>query len=172
MGLQSAIQRIKFETPTMPPFAYLQFCMRYQGECRKKMTFRGGPVKLTPERWADLKDVNQMVNREIIPERNERGMAGEVWLINPDRGDCDDYAVSKRHELLSRGWPARTLLLSEAVANSGEHHLVLAVRTNGGDLVLDNLTRIKPWSRAPYRWARIQLPNQNKLWATIADRGV
>jgi predicted transglutaminase-like cysteine proteinase len=173
MGLQSAIQHIKFETPTMPPLAYLQFCVRYQDECRKKTMFRGGPVKLTPERWADLKEVNRAVNADIIPERNELGLAAEAWLINPGRGDCNDYAVSKRHELLDRGWPARALLLSEVVVNSGEHHLVLVVRTNGGDLVLDNLTpQLKPWSRAPYRWVRIQMPDDNRLWATIGGRGV
>ena len=129
MGLQSAIQHIKFEAPTLPPMAYTMFCLHYQDECRAKPLFRGGPVRLTEERWADLKQVNQTVNRNIIAERNERGLAEETWLINPDRGDCNDYAVSKRHELLSRGWPARTLLLSEVVVNSGEHHLVLVVRT-------------------------------------------
>ncbi|MGY4615530.1 putative transglutaminase-like cysteine proteinase [Bradyrhizobium sp. USDA 4472] len=173
MGLQAAIQHIKFENPTMPPFAFLQFCVRYEDECRKRPIFRGGPVKLTEERLAELKQVNQSVNREIIPERNELGLLAEKWLINPDRGDCNDYAVSKRHELLSRGWPARALLLSEVVVSSGEHHLILVVRTNGGDLVLDNLTpQIRPWSRVPYRWVRIQTPTHHRLWATIAGRGV
>lgn len=173
IGLQTAIQHIKFETPTMPPLAYLQFCVRYEDQCRKKTVFRGGPVKLTPERWADLRDVNKAVNRDIVPEHNAMGLATESWLINPGRGDCNDYAVSKRHELLGRGWPSRALLLSEVVTNSGEHHLVLVVRTGSGDLVLDNLTpQIKPWSRAPYRWVRIQMPNHDRLWATIAGRGV
>jgi predicted transglutaminase-like cysteine proteinase len=64
-------------------------------------------------------------------------------------------------------------LLSEVVTNSGEHHLVLVVRTRSGDLVLDNLTaQIKPWSRVPYRWVRIQMPNESRLWATIAGCGV
>jgi predicted transglutaminase-like cysteine proteinase len=173
MGLQSAIQHIKFEAPTLPPMAYTQFCLRYQDQCRARPIFRGGPVGLTPERWADLREVNQRVNREIIPDRNELGLAGETWLINPSRGDCNDYAVSTRHELLDRGWPARALLLSEVVVNSGEHHLVLVVRTKSGDLVLDNLTsQIKPWSRAPYRWVRVQMPNNSRLWATLAVRGV
>jgi predicted transglutaminase-like cysteine proteinase len=173
MGLKSAILHIKFETPTLPPMAYSQFCVRYRDECRTKPMFRGGPVRLTPERWADLREVNQSVNQEIIPERNERGLAGETWLISPDRGDCNDYAVTKRHELLDRGWPARALLLSEVVTNSGEHHLVLVVRTKSGDLVLDNMTpQIKPWSRAPYRWVRIQSPSSSRLWATIGGRGV
>jgi predicted transglutaminase-like cysteine proteinase len=100
--------------------------------------------------------------------RNELGLAGEEWIINPDRGDCNDYAVSKRHELLRRGWPARALLLSEVVINSGEHHLVLLVRTRSGDVVLDNLTpQIKPWLQAPYRWVRVQSPSYNGLWATV-----
>jgi predicted transglutaminase-like cysteine proteinase len=173
MGLRSAIQRIKFEAPTLPPMAYSVFCVRYEDECRSRPMFRGGPVTLTAERWADLKEVNQTVNQEIIPERNELGLAGEKWLIGPDRGDCNDYAVTKRHELLERGWPTRTLLLSEVVVNSGEHHLVLVVRTKSGDLVLDNMTpQIKPWSRAPYRWVRIQSPSSTKLWATIGGRGV
>ncbi len=173
MGLQSAIQHIKLETPTLPPMAYTQFCLRYQDECRKRPIFRGGPVKLTEERWADLKDINLVVNRGIIPESNELGLAGEKWLINPASGDCNDYAVSKRHELLVRGWPARALLLAEVVVSSGEHHLVLVVRTRTGDLVLDNLNpQIKPWGRVPYRWARVQLPSSQKLWATVAARGV
>jgi predicted transglutaminase-like cysteine proteinase len=107
----------------------------------------------------------------FFPERNELGLAAETWVINPARGDCNDFAMSKRHELLNRGWPARTLLLSEVITNSGEPHLVLVVQTRSGDLVLDNLTpQIKPWSRAPYRWARIQMPNTGQLWATIAGR--
>jgi predicted transglutaminase-like cysteine proteinase len=173
MGLKSAIQRIKFEAPTLPPMAYSQFCVRYEDECRSRPMFRGGPIRLTEDRWTDLKEVNQTVNHDIIPERNELGLAGETWLIGPDRGDCNDYAVTKRHELLDRGWPARVLLLSEVVTNSGEHHLVLVVRTKSGDLVLDNMTpQIKPWSRAPYRWVRIQSPSSTKLWATIGGRGV
>jgi predicted transglutaminase-like cysteine proteinase len=173
MGLQSAIQHIKFETTTLAPMAYTQFCLRYEDECRTKIMFRGGPVQLTAERWDDLKEVNKAVNKDIIPERNELGLAGETWLISPDRGDCNDYAVTKRHELLDRGWPARALLLSEVIVSSGEHHLVLVVRTKSGDLVLDNLTsQIKPWSRVPYRWVRIQMPNNSRLWATIAGRGI
>jgi predicted transglutaminase-like cysteine proteinase len=174
MGLQSAIQHIKFETTTLAPMAYTQFCLQYEDECRtNKIVFRGGPVELTAERWDDLKEVNKAVNEDIVPEANTLGLAAETWLISPDRGDCNDYAVTKRHELLDRGWPARVLLLSEVVVSSGEHHLVLVVRTKSGDLVLDNLNpQIKPWSRVPYRWVRIQKPNDSRLWATIAGRRI
>ncbi|MDA9508710.1 hypothetical protein XI09_29545 [Bradyrhizobium sp. CCBAU 11386] len=173
IGLLSAIQRIKFEAPALAPMAHTIFCLRYEDECRARLLFRGGPILLTEARWADLKDVNLAVNRAIIPERNELGLAGETWLIDPERGDCNDYAVTKRHRLLKRGWPARTLLLGEVVIPSGEHHLVLLVRTKSGDLVLDNLTpQIRPWSRAPYRWVRIQSPGNPRYWTTVAQRGV
>lgn len=170
--LPAALGRIELGRSTLPPLTYTMFCLRYEAECRSGWGFRGGPVRLTDDRWADLLEVNRLVNRAIVPVPNELGLAGEAWSINPDRGDCNDYAVSKRHELVRRGWPARALLLSEVIVSSGEHHLVLLVRTRSGDLVLDNLAPdIKLWSRAPYRWARVQMPNSNQLWATIDGKG-
>ncbi|BBO05430.1 transglutaminase-like cysteine peptidase [Bradyrhizobium ottawaense] len=165
--------RIELGRPALPPLTYTAFCLRYQAECRPRRFFRGGPIRLTEKRWAELREVNRAVNLAIEPARNELGLAGEAWTINPARGDCNDYAVSKRHELLRRGWPARVLLLSEVVVSSGEHHLVLLMRTRSGDLVLDNLTpQVKPWSRTPYRWVRVQSPGRDGLWVTIGREGV
>jgi predicted transglutaminase-like cysteine proteinase len=171
-ALGTALHHIAFRTPTLAPMAFTQFCLRYEDQCKpRRMVFRGGPVRLTAARLEQLREVNQDVNADITPERNEEGLAGEKWLIAPARGDCNDYAVTKRSELLARGWPVRSLLLSEVVTNSGEHHLILVVRTHSGDLVLDNLTStIRPWSTAPYRWVRIQTPQNPNYWATIAGR--
>lgn len=163
---------IELGRPTLPPLTYTMFCLRYETECRQRRSFRGGPVRLTEERWAALREINRAVNLTIEPARNELGLVGEAWTLNPERGDCNDFAVSKRHELLRRGWPARVLLLSEVVVNSGEHHLVLLVRTRSGDLVLDNLTdQIKPWSRTPYRWVRVEAPKRNGLWIAVGREG-
>jgi predicted transglutaminase-like cysteine proteinase len=166
------VKRISFSNFTLPPMAFTQFCLRYAAQCKPhRMVFRGGPLRLTAERWDDLKDVNKTVNAAIIPERNTEGLAGEKWLINPSHGDCNDYAVSKRSELLKRGWPVRSLLLSEVVTSWGEHHLVLVVRTSAGDLVLDNMTaQIRPWARAPYQWVRIQSPKNPNYWASLGGR--
>ncbi|GLR89082.1 hypothetical protein GCM10007857_57950 [Bradyrhizobium iriomotense] len=169
----SAPLHLRFGDPTLPPMAYTLFCLRYHDECRTRLPFRGGSVHLTEARWADLKEVNETVNRAIIPEPNALGPAPEEWLIDPRRGDCNDYAVSKRHRLLSRGWPQRTLLLGEVVTVWGKRHLVLVVRTQNGDLVLDNLTaQIRPWPRAPYRWLRIQSPSNPRYWNIVAPRSV
>src|SRR5512140_3361843 len=67
-ALRGVIQHIKFDSPTLPPMAYTQFCLRYVNECKPhRMMFRGGRLKLTAERWADLRDVNHAVNAEIRP---------------------------------------------------------------------------------------------------------
>jgi predicted transglutaminase-like cysteine proteinase len=168
----SMISHISFQTPTLAPMAFTMFCLRYEDQCKpQRLMFRRGPVKLTAERREELKEVNDLVNVAITPERNEEGLAGEKWVIAPASGDCNDYAVTKRSELLDRGWPARALLLSEVVTNWGEHHLVLVVRTHTGDVVLDNMTQaIRPWSKAPYRWVRVQTPQNPKYWATIGGR--
>jgi predicted transglutaminase-like cysteine proteinase len=170
---RATVERISFEAPTLAPMAFTQFCLRYPGECRTRKIFRGGPVRLSAARRSELARVNDTVNAGIVPEPNLQGLAGEVWLIGPDRGDCNDYAVTKRHELIKRGWPARALLLSEVVTASGEHHLVVVVRSSEGDLVLDSLTdRIKPWFKARYQWVRMQMPGVARLWTTIGSRAV
>ena len=177
LGLRGVMEKIRFSEPTPAPMAYTMFCMRYSDECgqqpRARMVFRGGGTRLTKERQVELIAVNASVNRQIAPQRNERGLAGEEWVINPARGDCNDYAVSKRHELLARGWPMRNLLLSEVVTSWGEHHLVLVVRVKGGDIVLDNLSaQIRSWSKPNYRWVRMQTPENPDHWAAIAQAGV
>jgi predicted transglutaminase-like cysteine proteinase len=167
-------KRIAFSNFTLPPMAFTQFCLRYADQCKsQRMVFRGGPVRLTAQRWDDLRAVNKDVNASIVPEHNSEGLAGEKWLIAPSSGDCNDYAVTKRSELLDRGWPTRALLLSEVVTSWGEHHLVLVVRTSSGDLVLDNMaSEIRPWTRAPYQWVRIQTPKNPNYWASLGARNV
>lgn len=167
-------EHIAFATPTLAPLAFVKFCMKYPDQCRKQKTvFRGGPVKLTAERYATLMDVNRRINVAIRPQANLRGVTGEEWVINPRSGDCNDYAVSKRYELQALGWPSRALILSEVVTTWGEHHLVLVVRTDKGDLVMDSLTgAIRPWSKAQYQWVRAQLPGNPMAWRTLtASRG-
>lgn len=171
-GPPQGLQFIRLDVPTLAPMAFTRFCLEYPAECKpQRLAFAGDRVELNITRWAELEDINRTVNSSIHPERNEDGLAGEKWLLGPPRGDCNDYAVTKRHELIARGWPARTVLLSEVVTVSGEHHLVTVVRTDSGDLVLDNLTeQIMPWSRTPYRWVRIQMPRNPNYWASISER--
>jgi predicted transglutaminase-like cysteine proteinase len=170
--LRDNIQSIRFDVPTLAPMAFAQFCSKYANECKpQRLLFRGGRLRMTSRRWTELENVNRSVNSSILPVRNEESLAGEKWLLGPVFGRCHDYAVTKRHQLIAMGWPARAVLLSEVVTVSGEHHLVTVVRANGGDLVLDNLTsRIMPWSQTAYLWVRIQTPRNPTYWASISGQ--
>ncbi|MET4369780.1 putative transglutaminase-like cysteine proteinase [Bradyrhizobium sp. LB12.1] len=174
LGLRGAMQYIKFDQPTLAPMAFTIFCLKYKDECKPRpqhIVFRGGRLKLTAERMAQLQEVNHQVNSAIRPESNLEGLRGEKWLLHPTSGDCNDYAVTKRHDLIAKGFPARSVLLGEVVVPWGEHHLVVVVRTSSGDLVLDNLTgHILPWSKKSYRWVRIQTPKNPNYWASLGDR--
>jgi predicted transglutaminase-like cysteine proteinase len=172
MNLGIQLEHIRFDTPTLAPMAHTRFCMEYPEDCKtRKIVFRGSRVTLNPQRVQDLIAVNAKVNSMIKPERNVSGIAGEKWIVGPSFGDCNDYAVTKRHELIARGWPAQSLLLAEVVTSWGEHHLVVVVRTKAVDLVIDNLNaNIKPWTRTNYTWVRIQTPNNPMFWAKVGDR--
>jgi predicted transglutaminase-like cysteine proteinase len=166
---------LSIDTPVPPPIGHSRFCLRYPDDCKiHGIDLRRRNIVLTPERWNELNTVNREVNRDIIPEFIVGSGATEEWLISPQAGDCNDYAVTKRHELLARGWPSQALLLSEVVIPSGEHHLVLVARTKDVDLVLDNLNpNIRPVAMTyqQYQWVRIESPQNPKFWATVRVPG-
>ena len=163
--------QVHFGAPVLPPIAHSRFCLRYPGDCQvHAIDFRHRNIELTPQRWNELNSVNREANREIVPNVPIESGTTEEWRISPQVGDCKDYAVTKRHELLVRGWPSRALLLSEVVVPSGEHHLILVVRIKNVDLVLDNLNaNIRPVAMTyrQYHWVRIESPQNPKFWARV-----
>ncbi len=167
--LHASLTSAAFNTPVLAPTAFIDFCSRYPEDCKVQANdFDQAPVPLTQVRLAELSKINREVNNSIKPQENLGGVLAETWLVAPSHGDCNDYAVTKRHVLLARGWPSRSLLLAEVVLYSGEHHLVLIVRTRDGDLVLDNLSMdIRPASQSKYRWVRAQKETNPRFWSTI-----
>jgi predicted transglutaminase-like cysteine proteinase len=170
LPLQQA-SRISFKRPTLPPLGYTEFCLRHQTDC--KVQGQDSQVApLTKERLNELNSVNRDVNRSIAPEAKSTDPAAADWQVSPPAGDCNDYAVTKRHELLARGWPSNALLLSEVVLTSGEHHLVLAVHTITGDLVLDSLdTEIRTVGSTGYHWLRAESPADPNFWSIVTVEG-
>ena len=167
--LEANVDRISFDAPVLAPMAFVRFCIRYPQDCKvNRIAIRPAPVTLTKAREAELAKVNRDVNRAIRPQENVNGVMAEEWLVAPREGDCNDYAVTKRHELLARGWPSRSLLLAEVVVPSGEHHLVLVVRTREDDVVLDSLSwTVRPVSQIHYQWVRAQQAGNPKFWSSI-----
>src|ERR1019366_1391865 len=168
--LEANAERIGFDNPSLAPMAFVRFCRRYPQDCKvHRMAFRRKPVELTNARRAELVEVNREVNRAIRPQENLNGVMAEEWLVSPRAGDCNDYAVTKRHKLLARGWPSRSLLLAEVVVPSGDHRLVPVVRSREYDLVLDNLnSKVRPVSQVRYEWVRAQQTKNPRFWCTIS----
>lgn len=151
---------------TVAPMSAVRFCMDNADECRVKGPM--GLVALDHDALSDLADVNRLVNRRISPD--VAGAGHLKWSINTHFGDCNDYAVQKRHELLKRGWPSSALSLAVVFAPSGGH-LILSVRTDHGDLVLDNLNQdIIPWNKTGYRFLKRQSAAQPNYWVEFGGR--
>jgi predicted transglutaminase-like cysteine proteinase len=160
--------RIPFAAPTVAPLAHTQFCLRYPDECRSQPS-KNPDLSFKSMPRAELELINQQINNAIRPRPHMDTPLGSEWALRPEFGDCKDYAATKRHELISRGWPSSSALLAEVVISSGEHHLVLVARIGEGDFVLDNLDpEVRSWLEMPYTWVRIQSPENPRFWKTIS----
>jgi predicted transglutaminase-like cysteine proteinase len=170
-ALKYHLAKIDLDSPMLPPIGHSRFCLRYPDDCKVHgIDFRRRNIALTAEHWEELNSINRQINRDIVAKVTPGNGTFEEWLIAPQVGDCKNYAITKRHELLARGWPSRALLLSEVIVPDGEHHLVLVVRTKEGDLVLDNLDvniRSVAMTYPDYQWVRIESPQNPKYWASV-----
>jgi predicted transglutaminase-like cysteine proteinase len=163
---------IEDASPTLAPFQHVRFCLRYPSDCKSNPA-DNDRIDLDVETSALLKRVNHSINMSIVPTLKSYGSnLGDGWTIAPGAGDCNDYAVTKRHELLESGLPSKGLRLSVATTPSGIGHLVLVVVTTKGDFVLDNLTEaIRPWRNTDYHWLKIQSATEAKFWYEVKAVG-
>ena len=155
--------------PTLSPFEHVRFCQHYPGDCQPDLQAPGALVKLDSKTAKLLSRINRQINAAIVPAR--KGFVPDVkeaWTVAPKSGDCNDYAVTKRHELLKYELPASALRLSVVKTAGGEGHLVLVVATTKGELVLDNLTdEIRSWKETDYRWLKIQSKTDPHYWVEL-----
>lgn len=155
---------------TTQPIGHYEFCKTYRTECAERAP-DPGPFKLTPKRWSELLAVNEAVNKAITPVSDEdvHGKP-DVWSFPTDKGDCEDYVLLKRRQLVAAGWPAGDLLITVVRQVNGEGHAVLTVRTDRGDLVLDNLeSKVLVWNKTPYQFVKRVSETDAGVWMAIAD---
>ena len=159
-------------SPTLAPFQHVRFCLRYPSDCKSNLA-DNDRIDLDVETSALLKRVNHSIYMSIVSKLKSYGSNLEDgWTIAPGAGDCNDYAVTKRHELLESGLPSKALRLSVVTTRSRIGHLVLVVVTTKGDLVLDNLTEmVRPWQNTDYHWLKIQSATDAKFWYEVKAVG-
>lgn len=156
---------------TSAPIGHVNFCKNNPQECR--VVYRQDlAIKLTQDNWSQLININGHVNQSIRPVTDqEQYKTEEFWTYPAAAGDCEDYALLKRRMLINAGWPETALLLTVVKERDGGGHAVLTVRTDRGDLILDNQDpRILPWNKTPYRFIKRQAALQPALWTAIQDQ--
>ncbi len=142
------------------PPAFRSFCGRLASICNTRSGAR--VVQLTDDKRQQLQSVNMAVNSRIRQQSDMRTNGVEdLWTIPTKAGDCEDFAILKKRELMKRGWPAASLLLTVArLPFSNEGHVVLTARTSAGDLILDSRSNsVKDWSSTSYRYYARQSQN-------------
>lgn len=151
-----------------PPYGFIRFCDASPLYCGAKSR-TDARLTLTPERLADLEEVNRTINAAIQPMTDMQlyGVS-EYWTMPRTQGDCEDYAILKRYMLMRRGWPGSSLLLTVVRDEKGDGHAVLTVRTLQGDFVLDNkMSEVKPWNRTPYAFVMRQSYRDPRVWVSL-----
>lgn len=156
---------------TTQPVGHYEFCQRTPAEC-EQTTPKRAPVELTRALWSAIVDINNAVNTAVTP-RTDWQMWGveERWTYPVNGfGDCEDYALEKRRQLMKLGVPAGNVLMTVVRQPNGDGHAVLTVRTSLGDFVLDNLEpRVMAWHDTPYQYLKRQSERNSGVWISIGD---
>ena len=159
--------------PTSIPIGAAEFCKAHRDEC--------GPIanaidleSLSDAGWRQLVSVNDGVNTSVVPVTDaDLYNVTEFWTYPAGRGDCEDFALEKRRQLIALGWNPSALLMTVVRQANGEGHAVLMVRTDRGDLVLDNQDgRVLVWKDTTYEFVKRQSQTDPRKWVGIDDTRV
>lgn len=157
-------------TPRRPLLAHVRFCLLYEGQCDVYPDRRARSMTVQ-EQFNEAMRVNFAVNRSIRPRPDE---GFDSWDINVTHGDCEDYALQKRADLIALGWPTDRLRIAIVTTPQGVGHAVLLVRIGGVDYALDNLTpSVRPWDETGYQFLMVQDRHDPRAWHDVgaARRG-
>ena len=171
------------------PRGYIEFCRKNPADCHPVRrqgvpSAPAGVVALTPQLLAELDAVNREVNDAVHPITDQRLYARLEHWTYPRRarlrldeggevfetlaGDCEDYVLLKRAKLRAAGWPDDALLITVVRDLEGLGHAVLTVRTDKGDLILDNQAEtIAHWKATGYAFIKRQSAQDTRLWVSL-----
>jgi predicted transglutaminase-like cysteine proteinase len=152
--------------PAVAPPAFYAFCQRDFIICDSSSGAK--IVGLTAALASQLTIVNSAVNSRIL-EREDWDVSGveDDWRLPLEVGDCEDFAIAKKSELMQLGWPASALLLT-VINEEGGGHTVLTVTTDRGDLILDSrISEVLNWQHTSYRYYARQSQDVTGQWVLI-----
>ena len=139
-----------------PTTAWKDFCRRLPAECLIDLD-EPEILTLTQANWSLLKSVNLRVNETITPitDLAHWGVSDRWDYPDDGKGDCEDIQLLKRRLLAEAGLPRRAMRMTVVVDSKDAGHAVLTVRTDRGDLILDNESdTVLPWNKTGYEFIK------------------
>ena len=170
-GPRERLLYVSVGEPARPPIGWVQFCQDRAWECRVEAT-EPRDIDLTPEGQRELERVNRHVNSAVRPltDLEQYGVIEKWTYPESGYGDCEDYVLLKRRMLIQLGWAREALLITVVRDRKGDGHSVLTVRTNRGELILDNqIEQILPWADTGYQFTKRQSQSDPNLWVSLGD---
>lgn len=166
------VGRIDPTGPARPVKAWSVFCDRYGTECDVNPAEQAS-LTLDTKVWRTLNTVNRKINAAIKPTTDQDHWGNiDRWDIPTDgQGDCEDIQLLKRKVLVEQyGFSKRALRMTVVIDEQGEGHAVLMVRTNEGELILDNKRdAILPWHQTGYVFVKRE-GQDSRSWVSLGDR--
>ena len=153
------------------PFGWADFCTRPENDRDCKVaSVAAADAVMDARAWSLARKVNVSVNVSIEPMSDLANYGVEDYWTYPDngKGDCEDYALLKRRELMNLGFPREALLLTVVRDLEGEGHAVLLLKTTSGDFILDNkVNAIRRWSATGYHYVKRQSQENPNVWVSL-----
>ncbi len=155
---------------TRTPYGWADLCGRQPQECQVDV-LDAVDLHLTTETLQMLERVNANVNASIEPVSNldHWGTMLDHWDYPVDgKGDCKIYALWKRKLLIDMGLPRQALLMTIVRDLEGNGHTILTVKTDRGDLILDNMVgEIRAWDATGYKFIKRQTQADPNVWVAV-----
>lgn len=151
------------------PSGFVDFCNRESHHCDGTVA-RPQQASMNAALWRAVASINSEINARI-KSTDDMTLFGkaEHWTIAENAGDCEDYALLKKRELVAIGLPPSALLLTVALDEKQEGHAVLTLVTDSGDFVLDNRRdAILPFQAAGYQYLKRQSQLDPRRWVSLA----
>lgn len=154
-----------------PTPAWMAFCAQRPRECAHDPS-EPDTIVLDQTNWKMIVDVNERVNREILPvtDQDHWGVADRWDYPDDGLGDCEDIQLLKRRLLTQAGLPQRALRMTVVIDEIGAGHAVLMARTDRGDYILDNKRNaVLPWQQTGYRYVKRE-GSDSATWVWLGNQ--
>lgn len=143
------------------PAGFNQFCIDNPTHPTCINTEEGGGYWVSESMLATIKSINESVNLDHEYQTDKSGYGvGEYWteMAPGEKGDCEDFALTKQKALYDAGIPIQHLQLAIGETETGGWHAFLMIRSgNRGSIILDNrYNNVMNLENVPYRFKSYQ----------------